>query len=499
MTDSDFFETFKPKILVTGATGYIGGRIVPKLLDLGHPVRCLVRNPAKLDCRSWRTHPLLEVIEGNVRDQESITKAMAGCEIAYYLIHSMESAGGDYAERDRELAEHFVRAAQACSLKQIIYLGGLGELGDGLSQHLSSRREVESILKSSSVPVTAFRAAVIIGAGSASFEILRYLVQRLPVMVTPKWVQTESQPIGVENVIAYLTDCLKVPKSRGKTIDIGGADIVRYEELMRIMARELGLPKRWIIPVPVLTPRLSSLWIGLVTPVSSKIARPLAEGLRNRTVCRDDLARQLLPQEKLLTVTEAIQSALNHVDQGDIETNWSMAGKIPGDPDWAGGTVYQDERTTEIEADAETAYRVICTIGGNHGYWGSDYLWRFRGLIDQFIGGPGLRRGRRHPTHLRYGEAVDFWRVRKIIPMKQLTLYAEMWVPGDAELDFTIEPISESKCRVTQTARFRPRGLTGILYWYSVAPLHHFVFQAMLNGIRRESEENVQELQTQPQ
>jgi len=479
----------KQRVLVTGATGYIGGRIVPRLLDRGYRVRCLVRSPEKLDGRSWREHPLLEVIKGDVSDDATLDEACADCEAAYYLIHSMESAGSSYAERDRELARSFSNGAKRCGVRHIIYLGGLGEMGPGLSEHLRSRREVEMVLRDNGMPVTGFRAAMIIGSGSASFETLRYLVDRLPVMVTPKWVSTETQPIAIENVLEYLIDCLEVPESHGESLDIGGSDVMRYRDIMRIMARELGLPRRWIIPVPVLTPWLSSLWIGLVTPVSSKIARPLAEGLKNKTVCRNDLARKLLPQQKLFSVKEAIRSAVNNLNEGDVETNWSMAGKIPGDPDWAGGTVFRDSQTIEIDADQETVFRVVSSIGGEHGYWGVDYLWRLRGLMDQFVGGPGLRRGRRHPTVLRYGEAVDFWRVRHVRYSSRLTLHAEMRVPGDAELDFQIEPLGENRCRLTQTARFRPKGLGGILYWYSVVPLHHIVFRTMVRGARKEAEE----------
>ncbi len=485
----------KQRVLVTGATGYIGGRIVPRLLDRGYRVRCLVRSPEKLDGRRWRDHPLLEVIQGDVSDDSSLDEACADCEAAYYLIHSMESAGSSYAERDRELAQSFSNGAKRSGIKHIVYLGGLGEMGPGLSEHLRSRREVEMVLRENGMPVTGFRAAMIIGSGSASFETLRYLVDRLPVMVTPKWVSTETQPIAIENVLEYLIDCLEVPESHGESLDIGGSDVMRYRDIMRIMARELGLPRRWIVPVPVLTPWLSSLWIGLVTPVSSKIARPLAEGLKNKTVCRNDLAQQLLPQQKLFSVKEAIRSAVNNLNEGDVETSWSMAGKIPGDPDWAGGTVYRDIQTIEIDADQETVFRIVSSIGGEHGYWGVDYLWRLRGLMDQFVGGPGLRRGRRHPTVLRYGEAVDFWRVRHVRYSSRLTLHAEMKLPGDAELDFQIEPLGENRCRLTQTARFRPKGLGGILYWYSVVPLHHIVFRTMVRGAKKEAEEAMEKQQ----
>ncbi|MFG0297180.1 MAG: SDR family oxidoreductase [Maioricimonas sp. JB045] len=474
-------------ILVTGASGYIGGRLVPKLLSVGYRVRCLARRPEKLADRPWSTHPELEVVAGDVLNASDLDEAMRGCDAAYYLVHSMIAAGAEYAQRDRDLAESFANAASASQLKRIIYLGGLGELGDDLSMHLQSRREVEQILSTSRVPLTTLRAAMIIGSGSASFEILRYLVERLPVMVTPRWVKTETQPIAVRNVLHYLVECLRVPETAGQTLDVGCEEIMTYEQLMQIMAAELGLRKRWIVPVPVLTPRLSSLWIGLVTPVSSQIARPLAEGLRNRTVCRDMRAAELMPQE-LFGVREAIAAALANVRSSGIETSWSMAGEMPGDPEWSGGTVFRDERDCEIEASPEEVFRTVSRIGGVHGYWGGDFLWRLRGLMDQLVGGPGLRRGRRDPDELRFGEAVDFWRVTALEKGRQLRLRAEMKLPGVAELDFVIDPVDSTRTRLTQTARFRPRGLFGIAYWYAVLPLHHFVFQYLLNGIRREAE-----------
>ncbi|HEX9187009.1 MAG TPA: NAD(P)H-binding protein, partial [Vicinamibacteria bacterium] len=336
-------------VLVTGATGYIGGRLVPRLLEAGHRVRCLAREPRKLDGRPWATDPRVEVLAGDTADAPSLGRAMAGCGQAFYLVHSMIAAGGAYAERDRTMARTFAAAAGEAGLSRVVYLGGLGELGEGLSEHLASRREVEEVLAAGPTPVTVLRAAMIVGSGSASFEILRYLVERLPVMVTPRWVTTESQPIAVRNVLQYLVDCLAVEETAGRTLDIGGPDVLSYRELMRIMAEERGLRRRFVIPVPVLTPRLSSLWIHLVTPISARIARPLAEGLRNRVVCRDDEARRLMPQS-LLTVREAIRAALDRVAHEDVPTSWSMAGPLPGDPDWAGGTVFTDRRSLLVEA-----------------------------------------------------------------------------------------------------------------------------------------------------
>ena len=397
-------------VLVTGATGYIGGRLAGALLKAGYSIRCLARSPQKLAGRPWASDPRVEVVQSDLSDLEQVATAMRGCGPAYYLVHSMIVSGKDYAAQDVETAALFAKAAEKAGLTRIIYLGGWGEMGEGLSEHLRSRRQTEQALSSSSVPVTVLRAAMIVGSGSASFEILRYLVERLPVMVTPRWVNTECQPIAVRNVLGYLVACLSKPETIGKTFDIGGKDVVTYLELMRTMAEELRLPRRWVVPVPVLTPALSSLWIHLVTPLSSRIARPLAEGLRNRVVCRNDDAQRLMPQP-LLGVREAIRLALEKSAQHDVETIWSDAGPIPGDPDWAGGTIFTDRREIEIEASPETVFRTVCRIGGGHGWYAADWLWRIRGALDRVVGGPGLRRGRRDPERVAYGDALDFWRV----------------------------------------------------------------------------------------
>jgi uncharacterized protein YbjT (DUF2867 family) len=423
---------------------------------------------------------------------------MQGCSAAYYLIHSMQAAGREYAQRDIQLAEAFAEAAKRAGVDRIIYLGGLGEMGDHLSEHLSSRRNVEGALGSRGVPVTVLRAAMIIGSGSASFEILRYLVERLPVMVTPKWVSTQNQPIAIRNVLHYLVECLSTPQTIGQTLDIGGPDVMTYRQLMQVMAQALGLPRRWIIPVPVLTPRLSSMWIHLVTPVSYRLARPLAEGLQNRVVCRDEQAAQLMPQH-LLTVREAIDSALGKIETQAVETAWSDAGAIPGDPMWAGGTEFTDSRQCEVKATPEAVFKAICKVGGGHGYYAADWLWRARGLLDKLAGGPGLRRGRRHPQHLSYGDALDFWRVTEVDEPRRLLLRAEMKLPGQATLEFSVQPTdrdsTDSPAPLTtlnQTARFRPRGLLGLLYWYAVLPMHHIVFKGMLRGINTEAEKNTE-------
>ncbi|MBK7928374.1 MAG: SDR family oxidoreductase [Bryobacterales bacterium] len=471
---------------MAGASGYIGGRLTRRLLESGYTVRCLARHPGKILGREWAADAKLEVRQTDLGNPESLTPALEGCEAAFYLVHSMTSAGGSYAEQDRDLALRFARAAKEAGVGRILYLGGLGETGPELSEHLASRREVEAALASTGVPVTVFRAAMIIGSGSASFEILRYLVERLPVMITPKWVSTPCQPIAVRNVIEYLTGALATPATTGGTFDIGGPEALRYLDILRIMAEELGLRRRWIIPVPVLTPRLSSYWIHLVTPLSHDIARPLAEGLKNPVVCRENRITTLIPQQ-LLTVRESIRAALSKMAEHHVETNWAMAGPIPGDPDWAGGTVFRDTRTVTISAPPPAVFQAVCRVGGGHGWYSADWLWTVRGWLDRLVGGPGLRRGRRDPEEVTFGEALDFWRVVGYEKNRRLALRAEMKLPGEALLEFVIEPEGEGRCSLRQQASFQPRGLLGLLYWYSVVPLHHIVFRGMLQGITQEA------------
>jgi uncharacterized protein YbjT (DUF2867 family) len=488
------------RVAVTGATGYIGGRLVPRLLEAGYAVRCLVRSARKLTDRPWAADPRVEIVQVDFSSPDGLAEAMSGCAAGFYLVRATASSDGEDYARDREIARHFAAAAERARLARIVYLRPLGEVEDGLVGPPDSRQEVERILASYSTPVTVLRAAMIIGSGSASFEMLRYLVERLPIMLTPPWVSTECQPIAVRNVLEYLIRCLSVPETAGLTLDIGGPEALTYRDLMRIMAEERGLRRRIVIPMPLTTPRLSAVWIHLVTPIGYRVAAPLVEDLRRRLVCRTDEARRLMPQG-LLTAREAIRLALVRIQERNVLTSWSLAGPIPGDPDWSGGTVMTDERWLDLGVPPSAVYRTLCRLGGSNGWYASDWLWRLRGGIDRLVGGPGLRRGRRDPEDLGFGEAVDFWRVQGLERNRILTLRAEMKVPGVAELHFEIEPRDSRgdplppeatdrapRSRLTQIARFRPLGLAGLGYWYAMVPFHRVVFTRMLKGIRAAAE-----------
>ncbi len=460
------------KILVTGATGYVGGRLIPELLGQGYYVRAVSRTLSKLQARSWANHPNVELKQADALNAKEITAACQGMDAAYYLVHSMVAGQKDFAQADRVAAQNMVQAAESASLKRLIYLSGLGDTALKLSHHLQSRTEVGQLLAQSRVPTTILRAAMIIGSGSASFEILRYLVERLPIMITPKWLQIPCQPIAIRNVIGYLTGCLEHPETAGRSFDIGGSDILNYRELMEIYTQEAGLKTRLIIPVPVLTPRLSSYWIHLVTPVPAAIARPLAEGLKNPVVCQDQSIVKIIPQ-KLLSCREAIHLALERFKQDQVISHWTDAGRIPpfegiyeGDPNWSGGTVFKDQRKITVDASVENLWRVISRIGGKTGWYHANWLWRLRGILDRLAGGVGLRRGRRDVQDLMPGDALDFWRVVAVQKNQTLLLVAEMKLPGTALLKFEILPVDENHCELKQTALFKPKGIFGLLYWY---------------------------------
>jgi uncharacterized protein YbjT (DUF2867 family) len=477
------------RCLVTGATGYIGGRLIPELLDCGYTVRAMARDASKLGGRPWSGQ--VEVAEADAADPAAVALAMDDVDVAYYLIHSL-GIGPSFEQRDRAVARIFAEAAAAAGLRRIVYLGGIASGDPGrLSPHLRSRGEVGDILLASGVPTVVLQAAVIIGSGSASFEMLRYLTERLPVMVTPKWVKTRIQPIAVRDVLHYLVGCATLPGVSRK-FDIGGPDVVTYAEMMLRYAHVAGLHPRALIPVPLLTPRLSSLWVGLVTPVPPGIARPLVESLRNEVVCADhDIARYVAdPKDGFLPVDRAIALALRHTQAGDVSTRWSSAGTVgapsdplPTDPDWAGGSLYVDERTGTVRSSQAALWRVIEGIGGETGWYSFPAAWAVRGLVDRLAGGVGVRRGRRDPARLVVGDALDFWRVEAITPGSLLRLRAEMKLPGLAWLELMAGRDARGRTTYTQRAIFQPRGLAGHAYWLSVAPFHGVVFGGMLRNI----------------
>lgn len=478
-------------VLVTGASGYIGGRLVTELLARGHAVRCAVRDPRKLEPAPWRA--AVEVVQADVAGD--LTEAMAGIDTAVFLVHSI-GEGADWVEQERAIAENFRTAAERAGVRRIVYLGGLGDDHADLSRHLRSRHDVGAVLAGGSVECVELRAAVVIGSGSASFEMLRYLTEVLPVMVTPRWVRTECQPIAIRDVLRYLVAAIEHAPPLAGVLEIGGPDVVSYAELMALYASVAGLRRRRLVPVPVLSPRLSSLWIGLVTPVPAQIARPLVDSLVNRVVVTDTRAEELFPFERM-PLAEAIRLAIGNTATGQVPTKFDDAStpvwrERSTDPSWSGGTVLTDVRAHLVSAPPESVWRAVCRVGGERGWYSGEMLWTIRGIADRVVGGPGLRRGRRDPDHLHVGEPLDWWRVADLEPERQVVLHAEMRLPGEAWLEWTLEPEPVAGGRVgtrlTQTARFRPRGLFGRLYWYCVLPFHSLVFPGLLTGIGRDAE-----------
>ncbi len=469
-------------ILVTGASGYIGGRLVPQLLEKGHSVRCLARDPRKLSGRGWGDG--VEVVAGDVLDRDSLRPALVGCGVAYYLVHSMAGGERGFDERDRTAAGNFAEAAAEAGLEQIIYLGGLGKRADPQSAHLGSRHEVGDILRAGNVPTIELRAAMIIGAGSASFEMMRALVERLPVMICPRWVKTRSQPIAVRDVLTYLIGCLAIPGGRNESFDIGGPEVLTYREMMLRFAGIEGL-KRRIIDVPVLTPRLSAYWVNLMTPVPAGIAFPLIEGLKSETICEDDRIRRLIPFETM-GFDEAVRRALDRTRQHDVQTRWTNASlqRRPMPAEFNPGDFpIQDEQVVEVNAPAEVLFDRVRRVGGDVGWYYADPLWQIRGWLDRLIGGVGLRRGRRDPVRVWIGDAIDFWRVGDFELNSRMLLHAEMKVPGDAWLEFRVRPIDDHRSMLIQTAYFRPTPFWGRLYWDALYPLHRLIFRGMARNI----------------
>ena len=487
------------RCLATGASGYIGGRLVPELLSAGYAVRCMARDPGKLSDRPWSDD--VEIAVADATEESAVRRALEGVDVAYYLIHSL-GMDGSFERRDRTAAGIFAAAAKAAGVQRIVYLGGMisGQAGE-LSPHLRSRAEVGDILLASGVPTAALQAAVIIGSGSASFEMLRYLTELLPAMVTPQWVDTRIQPIAVRDVLRYLVGSAALPADVSRRFDIGGPDVLTYAQMMRRYAELAGLTPRIIVPVPVpvplLTLRLSSLWVGLVTPVPASLAMPLVESLRNEVVCSEhDIAGYIPdPPEGLLPLDQAITLALRHSREGAVSTRWSSAATpgapsdpLPTDPSWAGGSLYVDARNSVVHASPAALWRVIEGIGGETGWYSFPAAWAVRGLPGRLAGGVGLRRGRRDPRHLLAGDALDFWRVEAIEPGKLLRLRAEMKLPGLAWLELSVGPDYDGMTSYSQRAIFRPHGLAGHAYWRSITPFHGVVFGGMLRNITATAE-----------
>lgn len=488
------------RVLVLGASGYVGGRLVPRLLEAGYTVRCLARTPQKLEGLPWG--PDVEIVKGDLLDRDSMVEAFADVDVAYHLVHSMGLAK-DFAAADRTIARHVSRAAELQDVNRIVYLGGLGETGEDTSAHLRSRAEVGEILLDSSVPVTVLRAAVVIGSGSASFEMLRHLVEKLPVMVTPKWVLTRTQPIAVRDVLRYLVGVAADDSGAYHDYDIGGPEVMTYLDMMRTYARVAGLPPRVVVQVPVLTPKLSSHWVNFVTPVPFGLAQPLVESLSQEVVVRDGGERiaDVIPGDAI-PYEEAVRLALGRIRDSGVETSWrdadlvgrSPAEPYPGDPEWTGGTLLRDVQNATVHAAPRYAFQAVTRIGGQRGWPTHAWAWRIRGRLDRLIGGVGLRRGRRDPETLRVGDALDFWRVEELRQGDDgdgeylLRLRAEMIAPGRAWLEFRITPDGDRGARITQRALWAPKGLLGRAYWWALLPFHGFIFPSMVREVAADAE-----------
>lgn len=472
--------------LVTGATGYIGGRLIKELLEHGYRVRVFARRPERLKDHPWIGQ--VEVISGEASDPAALKRALEGIDVAYYLLHALMSKD-NFEDRERSMAQDFAAQAKQSGVSRIVYLGGMvDQRAQALSAHLRSREETGEILRASGVPTIELRAGVVIGSGSASFEMLRYLTERLPIMTTPKWVETRIQPIAIRDVLRYLVGAAALPASVSGDYDIGGPDVFTYRQMMLQYAQAAGLRKRIIIPVPVMSPGLSSGWVGLVTPVPFTLAKRLVSSLKNEVVARNDAIRALIPDPVggLTPFNRAVRLALKKIKEANVETSWSNASlpgapsdPLPTDPDWAGGSLYTDVRVVESQDPVETVWARVESIGGEHGYSTATWAWQLRGFLDKLVGGVGLRRGRRDPLHLIEGDALDFWRVEAIDRNRLLRLRAEMKMPGLAWLEWNLEPLPNGGTKLTQRAIYAPRGLLGHAYWWAVWPMHGLVFPSM--------------------
>ena len=473
------------KVLVTGATGYIGGRLIRELLVHNYQVRVMVRDAGKLSDYSFKDQ--VEVVEGDAMDPAALGRALEGVHLAYYLLHAL-MVSKDFEQAERELAQRFGEVAKEKGVRRIVYLGGITSGTESLSPHMSARTETGEILRASGVPTIELRAGVVIGSGSASFEMLRHLTERLPIMVTPKWLKNRIQPIAIRDVLRYLVGAATIEESVNRDFDIAGPDVFTYMEMMQQYAEVAGLRRRIILPLPVLTPKLASGWIGLVTPVPVTLAKRLVASLKHEVVARNDDIRQFIPDAPggLTSFKRAVELALTRIKDFEVETRWSNAltpnthsEPLPTDPDWAGGSLYIDRREYESDESVDEVWARVESIGGQNGYSTATWAWELRGIMDRFVGGVGLRRGRRDPNHLMEGEALDFWRVEKIDRPHLLRLRAEMKMPGFAWLEFQVSKNAAGKTVLLQRALYHPKGLFGHAYWWAVAPMHGIVFPSM--------------------
>lgn len=471
----------KLKIAVLGASGYVGGRLVPKLLEEGYSVRCLARNPEKLSSRDW---PSAEIIYGDVLNPDSLSPALQNIDVLYYLVHSMQGKA-DFKDLDIRASKNCGAAARAAGVKRIIYLGALAKQSTDLSPHLKSRQEVGNVLRQAGVEVTELRASIIIGSGSASFEIIRDLVKKLPLMITPRWVRSLCEPISIDNVLEYLLACLEEPRTVNQILEIGGGEVLSYGNMMKAVAEVMG-KKLVMISVPVLTPRLSGYWLNIVTTVPMSIAHPLVEGLRNDSVTTDHRIREWINIE-LHPFKESVRKALEEDQQGLLASRWTEAENSLSTISEKNIQlkVLQDQRIVKSELPAEKIFQVFQSVGGDNGWYYANWLWQLRGIMDRMIGGVGMRRGRRHPIEIRIGDAIDFWRVEKFEPGRSLKLKAEMKLPGQAWLEFKVQSTPDQTSVFEQNATFFPANWIGYFYWYAIFPVHMLVFKNMAKSIVR--------------
>ncbi|QBE47999.1 SDR family oxidoreductase [Leucobacter triazinivorans] len=493
-----------PRALVLGGTGYVGGRLIPRLLAGGYRVRVLTRTRERASAAAWADR--VEILVGDASDRDAVLEAAASVDVLYHLLHSM-SSGAHFAEADRRIARNVARAADEQGVRRVIYLGGLHPEHERLSPHLASRREVGEILLGASTPALVLQAGVIIGSGSASFEMVRHLTEVLPVMPAPRWVRNFIQPIAIRDVLHYLLAAPRIDAELNAALDIGGPDVLRYGQMMNGYAVEAGLPQRRIASLPVLTPKLASHWVGLVTPVPRQIARPLVESLQHDCVMRNhDIDAWIPPPPEGLTgYRRAVRLALGRIELDEVETSWvdarmpsAPSDPMPSDPEWAGRTVFVDARRKTSAADPAAVWRSITQIGGATGWYSAPVLWALRGFLDRCLGGVGLQRGRRSRARLAAGDALDVWRVETLVPERLLRLRAEMRVPGEAWLELGVEPQGTGST-YRQRAVFFPRGLSGRLYWLAMLPFHGLIFSGMVNRIVTRSEaESAPEPRSQP-